>query len=138
MIPGDAASTKALNSQGSVDLEVEENVVDLSVSESTVESWAVLEVRGEVDVHSAPELLKRLTKVLDSGSKSVIVDLNGLAFIDSTGLGTLVAGRNHASESGATLRLVCKGERVLKLFRITGLHDVFAIFPTIEQAIAGN
>ena len=79
MIPGDAASTKALNSQGSVDLEVEENVVDLSVSESTVESWAVLEVRGEVDVHSAPELLKRLTKVLDSGSKSVIVDLNGLA-----------------------------------------------------------
>lgn len=108
--------------------------MELSVSESDVDSWVVLEVRGEVDVHSAPELLKRLTKVLDAGNKAVIVDLNGLAFIDSTGLGTLVAARNQAAAAEASLRLVCQTERVLKLFRITGLHDVFSIFPTIGEA----
>jgi anti-sigma B factor antagonist len=109
--------------------------VDLSVSESTLESWTVLEVRGEVDVHSSPELLKRLSKVLAGGAQSVIVDLDGLGFIDSTGLGTLVAARNQAVESDAVLRLVCSTERVLKLFRITGLHEVFAIYPSRAEAV---
>jgi anti-sigma B factor antagonist len=118
--------------------EAEEVVVDLSVSESAIESWIVLEVKGEVDVHSAPELLKRVSKVLDSGNKSVVIDLNGLAFIDSTGLGALVAARNQSTEADATLRLVCNSERILKLFRITGLQDVFDIYPGVGEAVAAG
>lgn len=108
--------------------------MDLSLNEHAVEGYVVVEVRGEVDVHTAPELRDRLSEVIDGGHRNVVVDLSWLSFIDSTGLGALVAARNHASVAGASLRLVCKAERLLKVFRITGLHEVFEIHPTLELA----
>jgi anti-sigma B factor antagonist len=112
--------------------------VDLGMSESTIESQLVLTVVGEVDVHSAPHLRDRLFSLIDAGAKSLVVDLSKLGFIDSTGLGALVAARNHAEKSSAALRLVCSSERLLKLFRITGLHEVFAIYPSLSQAAASG
>ena len=108
--------------------------MDLSLTERTVDQHVVVEVHGEADVHTAPELRDRLISVLDSGHSSVVADLSWLSFIDSTGLGALVAARNHANASGASLRLVCTSERLLKIFRITGLHEVFEIHPTLAQA----
>jgi anti-anti-sigma factor len=70
-------------------------IVDLILTENTVDSVVIVEVRGEVDVQSAPQLHDRLTEVIDKGNKSVVVDLTRMAFIDSTGLGTLVAVLNH-------------------------------------------
>lgn len=112
--------------------------MDLSLNENTADSHSIIEVRGEVDVHSAPRLRDRLVEVVDGGSRSVIVDLTELGFIDSTGLGALVAGRNHAEENGASLQLVCNTERLLKLFRITGLHEVFTIRESVSQALASS
>jgi anti-sigma B factor antagonist len=109
--------------------------MDLILNEREVDSHEVVEVRGEVDVHSAPQLRDRLIEVLDAGKSSVVVDLSWLQFIDSTGLGALVAAYNHANTAGAEFRLVCKADRLLKVFRITGLDEVFQIYPTIEQAI---
>jgi anti-sigma B factor antagonist len=108
------------------------------MTESTVESRVVIDVRGEVDVHSAPQLRDRVISSIDSGSGSLIVDLSHLGFIDSTGLGALVAARNHATDNAATLLLVCSSERLLKLFRITGLHEVFAIYPSLSTALAAD
>ncbi|MGI8664556.1 MAG: STAS domain-containing protein [Jatrophihabitans sp.] len=108
--------------------------MDLSLNERAVDPHLIVEVRGEVDVHSAPALRDRLFQVLDAGNRSVVVDLNLLSFIDSTGLGALVAARNHAKDAASSLLLVCKSERLLKLFRITGLHEVFDIYPTVAQA----
>ena len=110
--------------------------MDLIVNERDVESQVVVDVCGEVDVHTAARLRDRLIAALDGGTRSLIVDLTQLGFIDSTGLGALVAARNHADEVEAALRLVCSSERLLKLFRITGLHEVFSIYPTIEDAVA--
>jgi anti-sigma B factor antagonist len=112
--------------------------VDLSLTESTIESQLVVAVHGDVDVHSAPHLRDRLIAAIDAGSTAVVVDLTDVAFIDSTGLGALVAARNHAEERQASLRLVCSSERLLKLFRITGLHEVFAIFDSVARAVAAG
>ncbi|MFL6163628.1 MAG: STAS domain-containing protein [Jatrophihabitantaceae bacterium] len=109
--------------------------MDLVLNERDVDSHEVVEVHGEVDVHSAPQLRDRLIEVIDAGNTSVVVDLSWLQFIDSTGLGALVAALNHANANGASFRLVCKADRLLKVFRITGLDEVFEIYPTIELAI---
>jgi len=109
--------------------------MDLILNERTVDSHVIVEVRGEVDVHSASQLKDRLIQVIDAGHKSVIVDLSWLQFIDSTGLGALVAAYNHAGAADVSFRLVCKAERLLKVFRITGLHEVLDIRPTVEQAM---
>jgi anti-sigma B factor antagonist len=91
-------------------------------------------VSGEVDVHSAPALRDCLIELLESGSSRVIVDLTEVGFLDSTGLGALVAARTKAGETGASLLLVCPSERILKLFAITGLDGVFDIHATVEAA----
>lgn len=112
--------------------------MNLSLTASSTGTQTVLEVRGEVDVHSATHLKDRLSQIIGAGQQSVVVDLSWLSFIDSTGLGALVAARNQAQQTGAVLRLVCRSERMLKLFRITGLDAVFDIYPTVPQAIAAG
>lgn len=110
--------------------------MDLSVRARMVETHAVVEVRGEVDLHSAAQLRNRLAEVIDTGKPIVLVDLTQLSFIDSTGLGALVAGRNHAVAAEVNLRLICHSERMLKLFRITGLITVFDIYATVPEALS--
>jgi anti-sigma B factor antagonist len=112
--------------------------MNLGLIASSTGAQTVLEVRGEVDVHSATQLQNRLFEIIGSGQRSVVVDLSWLSFLDSTGLGALAAARNQAQQTGAELRLVCRSERMLKLFRITGLDAVFDIYPTVPQAIAGG
>jgi anti-sigma B factor antagonist len=110
--------------------------MNLSMTVSSTGAQSVLDVRGEVDLHSASQLQDRLLQLIATGRRSVVVDLTGLSFLDSTGLGVLVAARNEAERAGAALRLVCTSERMLKLFRITGLDAVFEIYATVAEAIA--
>jgi anti-sigma B factor antagonist len=108
--------------------------VDLSLTEARLAGQVVLDVRGEVDLHSAPQLADRLSMLIQDGLDVLIVDLTELSFIDSTGLGALVATLNQADAAGVSLRIVCSSERLLKLFRITGLDDVFQMFGTVAEA----
>lgn len=110
--------------------------MELSLDVRTIGDRSVLDVVGEVDVYSAPELRDRLAELLSAGSPSLIVNLAEVSFLDSTGIGTLVAGLNRAVQFGGTLTLVCDHDRILKLFRITGLDTVFAIRASVEDAVA--
>jgi anti-sigma B factor antagonist len=110
--------------------------VELSLNVRTVGEQSVLDVVGEVDVYSAPELRERLAELVNASTPSLVVNLADVSFLDSTGIGTLVAGLNRAVQFGGTLTLVCDHERILKLFRITGLDTVFSIRPSVDEAIA--
>jgi anti-sigma B factor antagonist len=110
--------------------------VELSVSRQSVGDIPVVAVSGEVDVYSAPALKERLTELLQSGVNTVVVDLSGVGFLDSTGLGALVEARSATTEAGGSLPLVCNHERILKLFTITGLDGVFAIHASVDEAVA--
>jgi anti-sigma B factor antagonist len=115
--------------------------MELSVLHQSVGGYPVLEVRGEIDVYSAPTVKDSITSLLGPGSPVVMVDLSQVGFLDSTGLGALVAARTMASQAGGSLPIVCNRERILKLFRITGLDTVFDIYPSVDdvvQALGGN
>ena len=109
--------------------------MELSVSRLSVGDVSVVAVSGEVDVYSAPSLKASLAELLQSGVTTVVVDLSGVGFLDSTGLGALVEARSATTEAGGSLPLVCAHERILKLFTITGLDGVFSIHPTVEAAV---
>ena len=100
-----------------------------------IDDLSVVDVAGEVDVFSASVLAEQLTQLFDAGRRTVVVDLTSVTFLDSTGLGTLVAARNRAEEEGGQLPIIGSGERVMRLFRITGLDEVFEIYPSIDAAI---
>lgn len=94
-----------------------------------------ISLAGEVDVYTSPQLKQRLVAAIDGGCLDVVVNLQELEFIDSSGLGVLVSSLRRVKEQGGTMRLVCSKESILKIFRITGLDKVFPIFVSVEEAL---
>jgi anti-sigma B factor antagonist len=89
--------------------------------------YALLSVEGEVDVYTAPILRQKLVELAETGVSRIIVNLEAVEFLDSTGLGVLVAALNRARRDGGDLELICSGRRILRVFEITGLTKVFTI-----------
>ncbi len=108
----------------------------LEVDESR-SPYTVLAVKGEVDVYTAPRLREKLVELVSQGSLKIIVDLEGVDFLDSTGLGVLVGGLKRVRSHDGDLGLVCTQQRILKVFEITGLTKVFAIHDSVDAAVAG-
>jgi len=106
--------------------------LDINVNQS--DGVCDFTLTGEVDVYTAPQLKERLVEAIDGGCVDIVVDLEGVGFIDSSGLGVLVGGLRRAKERSGAIRLVCTRDNILKIFRITGLDKVFPIFDTLEQA----
>jgi len=100
--------------------------------------FTVIEVSGEIDVYTAPKLRERLISLVESGSYQLIVDMEGVEFLDSTGLGVLVGGLKRVRAHDGWIDLVCTQSRILRIFRITGLNRVFSIYDTVPAAIAGH
>jgi anti-sigma B factor antagonist len=97
----------------------------------------VLAVKGEIDVYSAPRLRERLVELVSEGHRRIVVDLEGVDFLDSTGLGVLVGGLKRLRTHGGDLSLVCTQPRILKVFEITGLTTVFSIATSVDEATEG-
>jgi anti-sigma B factor antagonist len=98
--------------------------------------WTVLTVNGEVDLYTAPRLKERLTEITGAGRSHLAVDLQGVEFMDSTGLGVLIGALKRCKEAGGALTLVGPREPVVKVLAITGLDKVFSISGSVEDASA--
>lgn len=99
--------------------------------------WTVVEVRGEVDLYTAPRLKERLVELIGGGRVRLAVDLDGVEFLDSTGLGILIGALKRCREADGVLALVAPRDPVLKVLGITGLDRVFPIHDTVERATGG-
>jgi len=100
--------------------------------------FTVIEVGGEIDVYTAPKLRERLVSLVESGSYELIVDMESVEFLDSTGLGVLVGGLKRVRAHEGWIDLVCTQSRILRIFRITGLNRVFTIYDTVGEAVAAH
>jgi anti-sigma B factor antagonist len=96
----------------------------------------VLRPVGELDLHTAGVLREALEA--EPADRITVVDLGRLEFIDSTGLGTLVAARQRLIAGGGALRLAGADERILRPFRLTGLLEVFEFHETLDQALGAG
>ena len=112
--------------------------MELSLSTRTEGDQTVLEVGGEIDVYTAPKLREQFAQLVEDGRYGIVVDLEKVAFLDSTGLGVLVGGLPQVRSHDGWLRLVCTQERILKIFRITGLDKVFPIHDSVAAALASE
>jgi anti-sigma B factor antagonist len=110
--------------------------MDLGLDVTERGGWVVLSVRGEVDVYTAPRFRERLIELVSEGHHRIVVDLEGVDFLDSTGLGVLVGGLKRLRSNEGELVLVCTKSRILKVFEITGLTKVFAIHDSVDAAVA--
>ena len=81
-------------------------------------------VRGDVDVHTAPQLEAQLREVVAQREEQLSVHLDDVTFLDSTGLGVLVAAWKGQTAQGGRFVLVCTQPRLLRLLEVTGLDRV--------------
>lgn len=100
--------------------------------------WTVVDVRGEVDLYTAPRLKTLLTDVIADGRSNIAVDFAGVEFMDSTGLGVLISGLKRCREAGGSLALVAPTEPVRKILTITGLDKVFDIGDSVDELTRGS
>jgi len=112
--------------------------VDLKLGHYRKDGIEVVNVEGEIDIYTAPRLRELLIDLAGQGSYQLVVNLDKVGFLDSTGLGVLVGGLKRVRAHDGSLDLVCTQERFLKIFKITGLTKVFGIYQTVDQAIAAR
>jgi anti-sigma B factor antagonist len=105
------------------------DVVDLSLETREVADRTVVSVAGEIDVYTAPRLRDRISELVSDGRYHLVIDMEKVDFLDSTGLGVLVGGLKKVRTHDGSMELICSQDRLLKIFRITGLAKVFTIHP---------
>jgi anti-sigma B factor antagonist len=111
--------------------------MDLRTDVSSLDGWTVVTIYGELDVASAPALRERLIGLVNEGSAHLVLDLEGLDFLDSTGLGVIISALKRARTNDGDLRLVCTQSRIRRLFEITALDKAFPLHASLEEAIKG-
>jgi anti-sigma B factor antagonist len=100
------------------------------------EDGFVVSIRGEADMHRAPELERELLEVLERGGSSVVVDLAEVGFVDSTVLGLLLRYQPRFRTRGGDLVLVSDDRRILRTLEITGLDRILRIEDRLGDAVA--
>ena len=96
-----------------------------------------IEVHGEIDVYTSPKVKEIITELIEKGNYNLIINLEGVRYIDSTGLGVLIGALKKVREKDGCINLVCNNPQIKKIFNITGLVKIFGIFKTEEEAQKG-
>lgn len=112
-------------------------MADLTIEKRTVQGTSVLDLTGEVDSYNAPKLRETMVALIEDGNADLILNLTGVDYIDSTGLGAMVAGLKRATEHGGSVRIICPNLPIYKVFQITSLIKVFTIYDS-EQGAFGS
>ena len=113
------------------------------LSEDVVEGIPVLHLAGEIDLAAAPALRDRLVALAQQlaaggGAPGVVLDLDQVSFIDSTGLSVLVAAHSRLGESGRQLRVAGAPPRVRRVLELTGLDGLLLLYADVLSALPGS
>jgi len=109
--------------------------MDLELETSVRGGASVLTLRGEIDVYTAPRLRQAIVDLVDGGASHIVVDMERVDFLDSTGLGVLVDGMKRVKSRDGTLAIVATQDKILKIFDITGLNRAFSLHSSVDEAV---
>ena len=112
--------------------------MDLTLTTREADGKTIVAVGGEIDVYTAPRLRDKITELVAEGAYQLVIDMQAVEFLDSTGLGVLVGALKKVRQHEGSLELVCTQERLLKIFRITGLAKVFVIHESPDAALTAH
>jgi anti-sigma B factor antagonist len=100
---------------------------------SYIGDWAVITVLGDVDLASAPALRHEVLALLGDGHRQIALDLTPTDFMDSIGLGVVVAIWKRVRVQGGTFALVCPEPRLKRIFQVVDLDKVLPLHATVDE-----
>jgi len=110
--------------------------MNLKLATRSVDAKAsIIDLQGEIDVYTAPQLKQQILEMLDQGVTHMIVNLTGVEYLDSTALGVLIGGLKRLRERDGKLDIICPNSRIRRIFEITGLDKIFDIFATEKESL---
>lgn len=92
---------------------------------------------GRLDVAGAPALREAISGLTENGAPRVVIDMEGVSFVDSTGLGSVIAALKQIRNRQGELRLAAPNQQARVVLELTTLDRVFPYYPTLEDALAG-
>jgi anti-sigma B factor antagonist len=115
----------------------EETNVALKMTNREVDGVSVVALDGRIVLGEESNALREKVKgLITSGKKKIVLNMDNVTFIDSAGLGTLVASHHSAKSQGAGLRLCHLGSKFQEVLQITKLMTVFDVYNTEAEAVA--
>ncbi|MFC0190415.1 STAS domain-containing protein [Fictibacillus aquaticus] len=108
--------------------------MNLQINHHTIEQTHSLKLAGEVDAYTAPKLKEVLVPLTEKEGQEIIIDLSGIEYMDSTGLGIFVGALKSTKANNSSMKLRGMTERVRRIFEITGLTEVM----DIENEVKGE
>ncbi|NDD27723.1 MAG: anti-sigma factor antagonist [Proteobacteria bacterium] len=110
--------------------------MEISVNTRALDARAhAVEVKGEIDVYTSPRVKETINDLIDQGHNNMVINLEGVRYIDSTGLGVLIGALKKVREKNGKIVLICTNPQIKKIFNITGLIKIFDIYKDEEEAL---
>jgi len=97
--------------------------------------YKIIEVKGEVDLYNVSELKKALFSITDGSNPNVVVDMQGINYMDSSGIGALVAGQKKMRAHNGKFALINIHEDVLNILKLATLDKFFKIYESEDDLI---
>lgn len=111
--------------------------MDFGVAMSAIGDVQVVEVWGELDIHTAPQLDGPLAQSITPGAR-VIINGEQLVFTDSSGVGVFVKGHAAAQEVDGWLGIAVTSDQVIRILTIAGLMDILNVYRSLDEALAAG
>lgn len=99
------------------------------------DEWTVIQPRGDIDVYSAPGLRDAISERIGLGPPNIILNLEFVDFIDSTGLAVMIGALKRTKEIDGAFVLVKPNQQVSRVLRITDLTKVLPTYDSIDKAL---
>jgi anti-sigma B factor antagonist len=96
----------------------------------------VISIKGDVDLYSSPSVRKAIIALTEKKTPVIMVDLNGVSYMDSSGVATLVEGLQQTGKYKGRFKLFGLGMAVREVFELSRLDKVFEIYPNEEAAFS--
>ena len=109
----------------------------MKIKQNPQDDVMVLELSGKIMGGPDHEKFKEeITAVLEAGARKLVLDFSGVPWINSTGLGIIISGFHSIRTAGGVMKVCSVKERVLSIFYISQLENIFEVYPTREEALA--
>ena len=95
----------------------------------------VVDLAGEIDVYTAPDLRQKLGDAVESDALNLVINLESVRYIDSSGLSVLLETHKRARARNGRMSVICTHNQILKLFNLTGLNKILQVCGTESEAV---
>lgn len=108
----------------------------MDINTRDVEGVKILDITGEIDLYNAPEIKDSIQSEMENNNKKIIINLENVSYIDSSGIGALISSLSNLKKVGGGLKIINVYDSVKKVFELTKLTSFFEIYDSEDEAVA--